>query len=67
MQEVVKDFNKQGYDGSPQQFLCDNLGYSQHNCRKSLVKFINKYFWIRCGDNLPIPPKWVPTLDIDKD
>ena len=62
MQEVSEDFKKQGLSGSPEQFLSEKLGYSQHGCQKSLVKFMDEYFWIRCGDNLPIPPKWAPPL-----
>ncbi len=67
MQEVTEDFNKQGLGDSPGQFLSEKLGYSQNGCQKSLVKFMDEYFWIRCGDNLPIPPKWAPPLIVEKD
>ena len=67
MHEVSEDFKKQGFSGSPEQFISDKLGYSQNGCQKSLVKFMDEYFWIRCGDNLPIPPKWAPPFIVDKD
>ena len=60
MQEVTKDFNEQGFSGSPEKFLSDRLGYSRYGLQKSLVKFMDEYFWIRFGDNLPIPPRWAP-------
>jgi hypothetical protein len=25
-----------------------------------LVKYLDEYFWLRFGDNLPVPPRWVP-------
>ncbi len=67
MQEVTEDFKKQGFSGSPEQYLSEKLGYSRNGCHKSLVKFMDEYFWIRCGDNLPIPPRWVPPFDTDRD
>ena len=67
MQEVTRDFKKQGFSGSPEQFLSDKLEYSQYGCQKSLVKFLDEYFWISFGDNLPIPPKWIPPLTVEKE
>jgi len=62
MQEVTIDFKKQGFPGSPEQFLSDKLEYNKHGCQKSLVKLLDEYFWISFGDNLPIPPRWIPPL-----
>ncbi len=67
MQEVTRDFKEQGFSGSPEQFLSDKLTYSEHGCQKSLVKFLDEYFWIRFGDNLPIPPKWAPPFIPEKE
>ncbi|MFH1663053.1 MAG: hypothetical protein ABH934_03960 [Chloroflexota bacterium] len=67
IQEVTMSFKEQGFPGSPEQFLSDKLGYSEHGCQKSLVKFLDEYFWIRFGDNLPIPPKWIPPHPTDKE
>ena len=64
MQEVTRDFKEQGFPGSPEQFLSDKLGYSEYGCQKSLVKFLDEYFWIRFGDNLPIPPRWAPPFSV---
>ena len=58
--EVAEDFHEQGFSGSPEKFLSDKLGYTDYGCEKSLVKFLDEYFWLRFGDNLPIPPRWVP-------
>lgn len=67
IQEVTTSFKKQGLPGSPEQFLSDKLGYSEYGCSKSLVKFLDEYFWIRFGDNLPIPPKWIPPYPTEKE
>lgn len=67
MQEVAIDFKEQGFSGSPEQFLSDKLEYSKHGCQKSLVKFLDEYFWIRFGDNMPIPPRWTPPITVEKE
>jgi hypothetical protein len=67
MQEVTRDFKEQGFSGSPEQFLSDKLEYSQYGCQKSLVKFLDEYFWISFGDNLPIPPRWTPSIIVEKE
>jgi len=59
-QEVTQDFHEQGFSGSPEKYLSDKLGYTSLGYEKSLVKFLDEYFWLRFGDNLPIPPRWVP-------
>jgi hypothetical protein len=58
--EVMKDFNQQKFPGTPEGFLSDKLGYTGYGYKKSLVKFIDEFFWLRFGENLPIPPRWVP-------
>jgi len=58
--EVTGDFEAQGNTGSPEAFLSEKLGYSSYGCRKSLARFIDEYFWLTVGENLPIPPKWLP-------
>ena len=60
MQEATKDFHQQGFSGSPEKYLSDKMGYSKYGFQKSLVKFVDEYFWLRFGDNVPIPPTWVP-------
>ncbi len=60
MKEVTEDFHRRGYKGQPEEFLSEKLGYTEQGYQKSLVKFIDEYFWLRFGDNLPIPPRWSP-------
>lgn len=60
--EVTLDFHEQGLTGSPEQFLSSKLGYSDRGHQKSLTKFIDEYFWLRFGDNLPVPPRWAPAF-----
>jgi len=60
-QEVTEDFQEQGFSGSPEKFLSDKLGYTTYGYEKSLVKFLDEFFWLRFGDNLPVPPRWVPS------
>ena len=67
IQEVTEDFHKQGYSGSPEEFLSDKLGYTKYGYQKSLAKFIDEYFWLRFGDNLPVPPMWTPSHIIEED
>ena len=65
--EVTKDFHEQGFSGSPEKFLSDKLGYTSYGYEKSLVKFLDEFFWLRFGDNLPIPPRWAPPYIIEED
>ncbi|MFC1875209.1 hypothetical protein ACFLY3_03600 [Chloroflexota bacterium] len=67
IQEVTEDFHKQGYSCSPEEFLSDKLGYTKYGYQKSLAKFIDEYFWLRFGDNLPVPPMWTPSHIIEED
>lgn len=62
IQEATEDFNKMSLEGTPSQFLSDNLGYSGcgSGYEKSLVKFADEYYWLIYGDGLPVPPKWIP-------
>ena len=60
--EVTLDFHEQGLTGLPDQFLSDKLGYADHGYHKSLIKYIDEYFWLRFGENLPVPPRWIPAL-----
>ena len=61
-QEVTRDFQEQGLSGLPEKFLSQRLGYTDDGYEKSLVKFLDEYFWLRIGNGLPIPPRWVPPL-----
>ena len=58
--KVRDDFNTRGLSGTPENFLSEKLGYTSYGCEKSLVKFLDEFFWLRFGDNLPVPPKWIP-------
>lgn len=58
--EVTRDFQDKGLFGTPEEFLSDRVGYRKLGCDKSLVKYLDEYFWLRFGDNLPVPPRWVP-------
>jgi len=59
--QVTRDFQEQGYEGTPEEFISEKLGYTKHGCRKSLVKYLDEYYWLRFSDNLLIPPPWTPT------
>jgi len=60
--EVTRDFEAQGFPGSPEAFLSERLGYKDLGCQKSLARFIDEYFWLTVGEDLPVPPGWVPPL-----
>ncbi len=62
---VASDFKGLGLAGSPGPFLSEKLGYTRAGFQKSLVKFLDEYFWLKHGDGLPIPPAWVPLQSAD--
>jgi len=59
--QVTRDFEERGYQGTPEEFISEKLGYTRHGCHKSLVKYLDEYYWLRFADSLPIPPPWIPT------
>ena len=59
---ITKDFHEQGFSGTPEKYLSDNIGYTEFGYEKSMVKYLDEYFWLRFGDNLPVPPKWIPPV-----
>jgi hypothetical protein len=61
-QSVTRDFQNQGLTGTPEKYISDSIGYTEYGYEKSMVKYLDEYFWLRFGDNLPIPPKWVPPV-----
>jgi hypothetical protein len=58
--QVTRDFEERGYQGTPEEFISEKLGYTKHGCHKSLVKYLDEYYWLRFADSLPIPPPWTP-------
>jgi len=46
--------------------IAQKLSYTSEGYQKSLIKYLDKYFWLRFSDNLPIPPKWVPTEQFNR-
>lgn len=59
--QVTKDFHDQGFSGTPEDYISEKLGYKGHGCYKSLIKYLDEYYWLRFADSLPIPPPWIPT------
>jgi hypothetical protein len=59
--QVTRDFQERGYQGTPEEFISEKLGYTRYGCHKSLVKYLDEYYWLHFSDNLPIPPPWTPT------
>lgn len=57
---VVGDFHKQGFAGSLEILLSQKLGLASVGCNKSLVKFLDEYYWLTVTRGVPIPPKWIP-------
>jgi hypothetical protein len=57
--QVTDDFHKNGFSGTPEEFLSERMGYVKSGCHKSLVKFLDEYYWLRFSDNVPVPPVWV--------
>ncbi len=59
--QVTRDFEEQGYQGTPEEFISEKLGYTGRGCIKSLVKYLDEYYWLHFAESLPIPPPWIPT------
>jgi hypothetical protein len=59
--QVTSDFEERGYQGTPEEFLSEKLGYTRRGCNKSLVKYLDEYYWLHFADSLPIPPPWTPS------
>lgn len=62
-QEVTKDFHEHDFPGSPEAFLSEKLGYTRSGYQKSLIKFIDEYYWLSVGDGFAIPPSWIPAYN----
>ena len=59
--QVTRDFEERGYQGTPEEFISEKLGYTRRSCNKSLVKYLDEYYWLHFADSLPIPPPWIPS------
>jgi len=59
--QVTRDFEERGYQGTPEEFISEALGYTKRGCSKSLVKYLDEYYWLHFAESLPIPPPWIPT------
>jgi hypothetical protein len=59
--QVTRDFEERGHQGAPEVLISEKLGYTRHGCGKSLVKYLDEYYWLRYAESLPIPPPWTPT------
>jgi len=59
--QVTRDFEERGYPGTPEEFISEELGYTRRGCSKSLVKYLDEYYWLHFAESLPIPPLWIPT------
>jgi hypothetical protein len=58
---VASDFTRRGFSDSPGSFLSEKLGYAKAGYQKSIVKFLDEYFWLTEGDHLQVPPPWFPS------
>lgn len=64
--QVTDDFHERGFSGTPEAFLSEKIGYAESGCHKSLVKYLDEYYWLRFSDNIPVPPSWVPDQESHK-
>lgn len=59
--QITRDFYDQEFTGTPEEFISEKLGYTRYGCHKSLVKYLDEYYWLCFADNLQIPPRWIPS------
>jgi len=62
--QVTTDFHDKGFSGTPEAFLSENVGYAKNGCQKSLVKYLDEYYWLRFSDKVPVPPSWIPDHEL---
>ena len=48
--QAVDDFHDRGFSRTPEVFISEKLGYTNHNCYKSLAKYLDEYYWLRFAD-----------------
>ena len=58
--EVIYDYKEIHNSGEPSDFLSERLYRDKHKCQKSIIKYIDEYYWMTVEDKLPIPPLWAP-------
>ncbi len=58
--QVTNDFHEKGFSGTPEAFLSEQIGYAKSGCQKSLVKYLDEYYWLSFSDKVPVPPSWIP-------
>ena len=56
---VCEDFKRSPNSCNVAEYLSEKLGYREKGCSKSLVKFIDEYYYLVTG-GLPVPPVWTP-------
>jgi hypothetical protein len=59
---VCEDFKRKPSNCNVADYLSEKLGYTEKGCTKSLVKFIDEYYYM-VTSGLPVPPAWVPDRD----
>ena len=62
--QVTNDFYEKGFSGTPEAFLSENIGYAINGCQKSIVKYLDEYYWLRFTDKVPVPPSWTPDYQV---
>jgi hypothetical protein len=62
--QVTNDFHDKGFSGTPEAFLSENIGYAINGCHKSLVKYLDEYYWLRFTDKVSVPPSWTPDYQV---
>ena len=63
--EAVFDYKETHKSGDPSDFLSRSLHYDRCGFHKSIVKYIDEYYWLTVGDKLPIPPLWAPEFNYE--
>ncbi len=56
---VCEDFKRSNNGSNVAEYLSEKLGYLEKGCTKSLVKFIDEYYYL-VTSGLPVPPLWAP-------
>lgn len=61
--EIIDDFNKINTGSTVEEYLASKLGIGEKGFKKSIVKYIDEYYWIKTIDRLELPPNWIPSYE----
>ena len=58
---VIDDFHQSNHPSDTlEKYLSNKLGYQEKGVTKSVVKYLDEYYWLKYVEKITLPPNWVP-------